>query len=427
MAGTGQCIRRGDALALAAHALPWLFIAAAPVVFAAATWSDLPESNVGSAAVRLFGLPIVMMELCTIVSALLLGWRPLEQLRSLSIASRGLLVGLLALAFGTAILAAPRPQSAILWTDISLLHLLFGFAIAHLVQDSTGWERRLIWPAVVAGLSIFAIMLMLFVNVRHPISFDWRYMGFGVSNVRQLGFYSAVGTAAALGLAIRRRGVKQALFMLAGGLSLSIALWSGTRGAPVALASALLLLLVFFPAVRTIRTLFATLSISVIAVVIAMQQAPPDPHYGFWRLGASVGAPSLNDLSSNRIAIWHDAWDSFLSRPLFGFGEAQFGFVRPEIGVAYLHPHNILLQLLFQWGIVGSAIVAALSVIFIRACRGLAAGTAEMVIPAAFVALVIAIYSLFDGALFHTYPTMMFAFSISILVSGKADEPAVNR
>jgi O-antigen ligase len=164
-----------------------------------------------------------------------------------------------------------------------------------------------------------------------------------------------------------------------------------------------------------------------VAVIIAMQQSPPNGHYGFWRFGASVSSPSMNELSSDRIAIWRDAWDSFLTKPFFGFGEAQFGFVRPELGVAYLHPHNIVLQLLFQWGIVGTAFVGALMMIFIRACRGLAAGKAELVIPAAFVALAIAVYSLFDGALFHTYPVMMFAVSISILVSSNCGKPRASR
>lgn len=408
------------------YSLPWLFIAATPIVFAAVTWNETRESNVAFAAVRLFAVPVLIIELCTVLLSLQLGWRPIEQGKSLSITTRGLIVGLLAIAFGTAIFAAPRPQAAIIWTEISLLHLLFGFAVAHLAREATEFERRLIWPAVVVGLSIFAIMLMLFVNTSHAASFDWRYLGFAVSNVRQLGYYSAIGTAAALGLAIRGRGVDQAAYVLAGSLTLSIALWSGTRGALVALALALLLLVLLLPAARSVRSLFLALSMSAVAMLIAVQLSPPNPHYGFGRLASSVAAPTMNELSSNRLVVWHDAWESFLSRPFFGFGEAQFGFVRPELGAIYLHPHNLLLQLLLQWGIAGTAISAALAVIAIRAGRGAASGNAMLVIPAAFVAITIAIYSLFDGALFHTYPVMMFAASVGILVSSGAHRPEID-
>jgi O-antigen ligase len=404
-----------------------MLIAAVPIAFGAVTWNDFPESNVTLAAVRLFGAPVLIVELCTIALSLRLGWQPLEQARSLSKATRALLLGLVAVALGTAIFAAPRTQAAVVWTDISLLHLLFGFAVAHLASGATELERRLIWPAIIVGLCIFAIMLMLFVNIAHTASFDWRYLGFAVSNVRQLGYYSAVGTAAALGSAIGRRGLNHALYVFAGGLTLSIAFWSGTRGAPIALASALLLVVICFPHARSARTLFQALSTSAVAIAIAVQLSPPNPHYGFGRLAASVAAPGINELSSNRIAIWHDAWTGFLLRPLFGFGEAQFGFVRPELGVVYLHPHNAVLQLLFQWGIVGTTIVGFLAVILARACRGVNSTGDPLTIPAAFVALTIAVYSLFDGALFHSYPVMMFAVSAAILISSDTGRRAAKR
>lgn len=420
-AGTCQYAdREPNALLRFRNAFPWLVVAAAPIVFGAATWNELPESNGTFAAVRLFGAPVLIVELCTIIVSLRLGWQPLKQVKSLSKPALSLLLGLLAIAFGTAIFAAPRPQAAIVWTDLSLLHLLFGFAVAHLAGQATELERRLIWPAIVAGLCIFAIMLMVFVNIPHAESFDWRYLGFAVSNVRQLGYYSAVGTAAALGIAIGIRGLNRALFVLAGGLTLSIAFWSGTRGAPAALALALLLLMIFFSRVRSVRTLFLALSTFAAAVLIAVQQSPPNSHYGFRRLATSIASPSMNELSSNRIAIWHDAWTSFLRRPLFGFGEAQFGFVRPESGIVYLHPHNVVLQLLLQWGIAGTAIFVALAAIVVRACRLPVSGDAVLVMPAALVALTIAVYSLFDGALFHTYPVMMFAVSVAILISSSA-------
>jgi O-antigen ligase len=409
------------------HALPWLLIAGVPVVFAVTTWNYLPQSNASFAAVRLFGVPVLVIEFCVIIMSLRFGWRPVEQFRSLSVVTSALVGAIVVLAFATAILAAPRRQAAIVWTDISLLHLIFGFAVAHLAREATDFERRLFWPATVVGISLFAIMLMAFASAPHGETFDWRYLGFGVSNVRQLGFYSAIGTAAAIGLGVQGRGLQQSLFVLAGGVCLSIAIWSGTRGTLVAVPLALVLLLITFPIVRSFRTLFVVSTTSAIAILVAMQQSSPNSLYGFRRLATSVAAPNINDLSSNRMAIWHDAWSSFLERPLFGFGEAQLTFIRPEIKGEFLHPHNFVLQLLLQWGVTGTALFAALVLIGVRACRSPVTDNAKLTIPAALVAFTLAAYSIFDGALFHTYPVAMFTVSAAILISNGTGRRATNR
>jgi O-antigen ligase len=127
------------------------------------------------------------------------------------------------------------------------------------------------------------------------------------------------------------------------------------------------------------------------------------------------------------MAIWHDAWSSFLERPLFGFGEAQLTFIRPEIKGEFLHPHNFVLQLLLQWGVTGTALFAALVLIGVRACRSPVTDNAKLTIPAALVAFTLAAYSIFDGALFHTYPVAMFTVSAAILISNGTGRRATNR
>jgi O-antigen ligase len=54
-------------------------------------------------------------------------------------------------------------------------------------------------------------------------------------------------------------------------------------------------------------------------------------------------------------------------RPLLGWGEAQFNhLIQPDI---YAHPHNVILQILLAWGIVGLSLILATAFLFLRWLR----------------------------------------------------------
>lgn len=67
-------------------------------------------------------------------------------------------------------------------------------------------------------------------------------------------------------------------------------------------------------------------------------------------------------LSVARIPYWRAAWQGFLDKPLFGWGQEQFpdyyrdnGASRRQIQAIPSHAHNLFLQLLFERGIIGLA------------------------------------------------------------------------
>jgi O-antigen ligase len=57
-----------------------------------------------------------------------------------------------------------------------------------------------------------------------------------------------------------------------------------------------------------------------------------------------------NTGSSGRIDIWLSALQQAISHPFFGLGGMHFSWFS-ETGFAVAHPHNIVLQLLVEWGI----------------------------------------------------------------------------
>ena len=133
-----------------------------------------------------------------------------------------------------------------------------------------------------------------------------------------------------------------------------------------------------------------------------------------------MSCTAAEDISSGRTRRLEGGLAGDFKRPLFGYGEGQFGFVVPQPQGIYLHPHNVLLQLLFQWGISGTVISLLLMILLFRRCLGKFYADPLTTVPALMVSIALAVMSLFDGALFHTYPLMMFSLSVALIAAAKA-------
>jgi O-antigen ligase len=390
-------------------------------MFAALTWNGTGKSDALMAPITLFGFPVAIVELSVIAIACVRGWNPLEQLRGLS-QFAPLLLGLLVfVAFFSAIASAPRPVGALIWTYLSLIHLMFGLSAAHLLSRTSQREQGLIWPAVALGSVVYVLMLFVFVNQPHPSEFDWQYLGLAVSNVRQLGYYAGIGGIAALACAAQSKGWNCVAFGIAASLNIAMLLWSGSRGALVAVAASAALA-IFFAGFRTVRALGSTVIAGLAGAMLSRMQPSPDAVFGLRRIiTLSYPQPGI-DLSSGRLEMWAGAWTAFVKRPFLGYGEGQFGFVVPQSTGIFLHPHNIVLQLLIQWGAAGTLIVAILLIMLMRRCLPVPVDSA-VARPAAMVAIFLIMLSFCDGALFHTYPLLMFSLSVAMLVTQASSMP----
>jgi exopolysaccharide production protein ExoQ len=94
-------------------------------------------------------------------------------------------------------------------------------------------------------------------------------------------------------------------------------------------------------------------------------------------LDAYVTAGSGNKLETltGRTALWTVAFSMIVKRPWFGHGLMSFKPMIPLVGdFAAIHAHNELVQQLFEFGIVGTAIVAGIYASFLRHARRSTAG-----------------------------------------------------
>jgi O-antigen ligase len=89
-----------------------------------------------------------------------------------------------------------------------------------------------------------------------------------------------------------------------------------------------------------------------------------DPLWGFnslHRVVPQAGVGTIDQYSSSRVQFWQWTWQDIVSRPWIGHGEGQFGWmISDRTGTFYNHPHNVVLQMLYEWGALGFCAVAML-------------------------------------------------------------------
>lgn len=152
----------------------------------------------------------------------------------------------------------------------------------------------------------------------------------------------------------------------------------------------------------------------------------PGPNFGLQRVISSPGSTELriDALSTGRVTIWRGTLAKIAERPLFGHGESQFRSQVPEAGGVTNHPHDAVLQILLQWGVVGLALVAILAIMLAARIRRVVDAAPSTTAPAIGVIAGLLTFSLYDGTLYYPYPIMMIVTAVAIILGHgrRADE-----
>jgi O-antigen ligase len=131
----------------------------------------------------------------------------------------------------------------------------------------------------------------------------------------------------------------------------------------------------------------------------------------------------INELTTNRWTIWKLTLPRVLEHPWMGHGQGQFVKMMTEFKGRIMHPHNSLVQFLYEWGIVGTVSLAILVVRPLRRKLRSWQRSDRANLPAIGALTAICIHSLFDGALFDPFPIMVAVISFAILASAEFSKP----
>jgi O-antigen ligase len=374
----------------------------APVLLFALTWSD--EFTSLHMMTRAFALPVVAIELVIVAvsfrEGLRLG-RPDPLLLTL-LAALGLVV------WGTAV-TAPYPASALIRTGIWTIHLFFALAIVNL------WHHRVLdldehIRALLTGFLVFFALLVAFVATTQQADTE-RVFGLpAFGHVRWFGYYAAgvIGLCAAGFL----RGTGFAV--LAATVAFAMVFWTGSRGAVVAALVGFLACPILLQQFRSLRAwlLFALSIVAGFAVSFVLDALVP--------IGAFGPDSMARYTSSGRIELWKDTLESIRMRPWLGWGDGQFSW-SGGTGQTVAQPHNVALQVLYAWGLIGGLLCAALAALV--APRLVKARTVEAA-PFQCAALTLGAYSFFDGTLYYVQSTSLFALCCAAAIAAGLPESA---
>ncbi|AKM07524.1 O-antigen ligase family protein [Pelagerythrobacter marensis] len=404
-----------------ANGAQWPALAAAAALmlaapaFAFAGWFFLADAPV----ILFYAVPVVAVELAVIILAIVTGFDLRASFAALAPTTR-LGAGLWIIAAATAsLIIAADPAAAYPLLFSTIVHAVFGLALCSLMTATGGAYRRTVMCAAGAGVLLYAAVFttIVLVELRNP-AFNWIGVGIGITNIRQLGFFGLALSCISLGLSQGLDGKLRAIAGIGAAAGFWLTILSGSR---VAFAAAILVAIALCTLVdRQYRLRFAGLALAALAVAMpASYLLVPHEAWGLDRiLSRGLIGDDINQYSSGRLAIWRDTLAAIGERPLFGHGEGQFRSQVAAAGGGLNHPHNAVLQFLYQWGIVGTAGLALMLSASAMQLRRLARH-AEGTDLAAFGTLAgLVAIAMLEGALYHTYPVMIAVLCLAVLNAG---------
>ncbi|MFM9979181.1 MAG: O-antigen ligase family protein [Sphingomonadaceae bacterium] len=306
---------------------------------------------------RLLELPFVAGEILVIHWALrrsmntALMWRALP--RDIRIGAAILLIGV----FASSMAISANPVVSLTISLITVVHLLFALAVFHLVGQSAQSDVKPFLIGLGAGLVMLTVLTGWRFAVPPPVSelpgriIEWSSALPGFISVRHFGSWSgAIAAAFAVGVlhaTDRRPSLLHAFYFLAAAMTI----WSGTRAAILAIALSSVILVVARRRLPDVRKIAHLAILTGAALLTAWLLLPPgDPAF---RLIAAGDAANTNQLTGGRLELWMATFAAWLKSPWLGWGSGSV-FWEVDIGWTHTQPHNVLLQFLVSWGLIGA-------------------------------------------------------------------------
>ena len=204
-------------------------------------------------------------------------------------------------------------------------------------------------------------------------------------------------------------------------ISWTYLLWSGGRIGIVSAMFVNVLILAFLWHRQVIG--INKITMTVLAFIIAFMLCEKLSIYdwnGFVRFSSEWQQKTFQgDMTNGRMDAWIWSIKAWLQKPWFGLGPYSFYFIPTRFAQGYYHdhPHNVFIQCLVEWGIVGTALfLIFLSTLFITGIKNL--WQSSQINPAFLASAAIisnlSISSLVSGSFWDYQPVMILVTAFAI-------------
>jgi len=253
----------------------------------------------------------------------------------------------------------PLKAGGIIVTTQFFIHFFFFVALSSYLKIQPQAGRLLIFSILLSAVVFLPFFWLKLYGTYDSPGFDWSWSLPGFENVRHLGYFLGSITTI-LGLSLLSKSFKNSLMLPAGLIFLMLFIcwimlfWSGGRGSTIAVVASIGGLLIFFKPADWKKVLLGNILIMIFAAVTSIFLPVPSPSYGIFRFVTQITeVDSIAAFSAGRTAIWAEAINIWKENIWFGIGAGQTKTVIQSAFGIYGQPHNILIQALLAWGVIG--------------------------------------------------------------------------
>lgn len=308
---------------------------------------------------RLLEAPFVLSEILVIFWAMRSGmdsakiWKSFP--KDIKIALAVFTVGV----FASSIFISAEPQRSVTMSIITVIHGLFAISVYDLLRSSKATDFRPFLRLLGAGLFLLAILTTWRFTFPPPPSevlggkIEWSSALPGFISVRHFGSWTGAITAGILAMLLYREDIKRIslmhIFYVA---SSTMTIWSGTRAAALAIFVTTIILVLLNRKLPKFQNLAIIAMMTGIAMTMAWLLLPyNDPTF---LLYATADAAGANQMTGGRIGLWASTFQKWQFSPLFGWGTGSIFWEVYVDNWSHTQPHNVVLQFLISWGLVGA-------------------------------------------------------------------------
>ena len=396
-----------------------LMICAVPFLTSILTWSTTGEITYVQYLIKHYSAPALLLELLVVAFAMRTGMSVLSMLKKCARWQQFALAILLFIALFTMLMAETEPMFARIATMIWLIHGLFFVSVAYLANYLSGRNKNHFFYALFGASSVYVILVAFYVSlVPNPLNYEWVNNIPGYTNVRHTGYFIGPTLGAAIAYYANVREQKKRILCAATiALLACFGFWSGSRALFFSFIVTLMICVVIFPKMRRGRNLLEIAIILVLAACISLFVPIYNPSFGIFHRLATTDYSNLDTASSGRLAIWNYTLPYIFEHPWFGYGADQYRYAVEHPSMQINHPHNLILQLLFQWGVIGAAcFMSLLMALWVWSVK-LTMQIGQNAAPAFVIFSTILTYSMIDGTLNYPLPIMLACIAVAQIMA----------
>ncbi|WP_180956045.1 O-antigen ligase family protein [Monaibacterium marinum] len=331
----------------------------------------------------------------------------------------GLVFGLAAL---LAFTRAPHTGFSLLALQFWIGALIAGRAVQLVIRAHGVQLGDAALLAILMAGPLYVLLLPLMdIIYSESRSIDWSRDMPGFNHVRKMGHL--LTASAAVGLITicipnpNRSPKGDIALTVLGTLAIAFMIWSGARGAWLALLAGGGLTLFIAQLALQPRRSFRLVIALIAAIILAMLLPSPGPNLGFLdELRSSAShLDDPNAFSTGRLQIWTNTIGLIKDAPLTGYGWGQFILIQNQYPLPQVH--NFPLELLLGLGIpMGTIVIVIVLTLWVRANRCAARG-GPTTLTSLCLLNTMALYSLVSGTYYYGVPVVLTGLAWGICLS----------